>query len=295
MNRWTATAERQHGVITRTQLRACDMSDRRIHTLIASGRIERVHPGVFRVAGSPRTPAQVAMAACLWCGTGALLSHVSAAALFRLHIQRSDVVHVTVPQAVRREATGVRLHRSDLIVARDRYLVDGMPCTSPTRTVIDLAATLDAESLEHVFEAARHAGLTTTSVLARRASELCGSGRPGSAAIAQILRSVDRRPVESRLEVKTARLLRAHGLQPPANQFVVGPYRLDFAWPLLHLAVECDGFEHHGRRLLWKRDRRRIAALEAQCWRIIHVTWEDVTRRPTETIARIQLALARAA
>jgi very-short-patch-repair endonuclease len=74
----------------------------------------------------------------------------------------------------------------------------------------------------------------------------------------------------------------------------VGLYRLDFAWPLLLLAVECDGFEHHGRRLVWKRDRRRIAALELQ-GRIIHVTWDDITSRPNETVARIQLALTRAA
>jgi very-short-patch-repair endonuclease len=95
--------------------------------------------------------------------------------------------------------------------------------------------------------------------------------------------------------VKTARLLRAHRFRPPANQYVVGPYRLDFAWPSILFAVECDGFEHHGRRLRWKRDRRRIAALESRGWRIVHVTWDDVMHRPVETIARIQLALARAA
>ena len=109
-----------------------------------------------------------------------------------------------------------------------------------------------------------------------------------------LLAVLEHRPLESRLEVKTARLLRAHGLRAAANQFAVGHYRLDYAWPLLLLAVECDGFEHHGQRLLWKRDRRRIAALEALGWRLIHVTWDDVTKHPDETVARIRSAVQRA-
>jgi very-short-patch-repair endonuclease len=54
---------------------------------------------------------------------------------------------------------------------------------------------------------------------------------------------------------------------------------------------ECDGFEWHGDRLRWKRDRRRIAAIEAAGWRVVHVTWEDVTRYPVETLDRLALAL----
>jgi very-short-patch-repair endonuclease len=161
--------------------------------------------------------------------------------------------------------------------------------------VIDLAATLDEESLEHAFESARRAGLTTVPVLTRRASELCGAGRPGSAHLRRLLRVVERQAAESRLEVRALGLLRAHGIVPETLQHRIAGYRLDFAWPSLLFAVECDGFEHHGRRLGWKRDRRRIAALESQGWRIVHGTWDDVTDRPAETIARIQLALARAA
>ena len=93
--------------------------------------------------------------------------------------------------------------------------------------------------------------------------------------------------------MKTARLLRAHGLRAPRTNSRSGDYRLDYAWPLLLLAVECDGFEHHGQRLLWKRDRRRIAELEAMGWRLIHVTWDDVTNHPDETVARIRSAVQR--
>ncbi len=175
----------------------------------------------------------------------------------------------------------------------DRVYVDQIPCTNATRNIIDLAADLDGERLETAFESARRMGLTTAPALARRFEALGGRGRPGSTRIKQ-LDVAGERPLESRLEVKLARLLRQAG-HIPAVQYKVGAYRLDFAWPLLLLAVECDGFEHHGYRLAWKRDRRRIAGLEAMHWRIIHVTWDDVTQRPAETLARVATALARAA
>lgn len=61
------------------------------------------------------------------------------------------------------------------------------------------------------------------------------------------------------------------------------------------IGCECDGFEHHGSRLAWKRDRGRLATIEAAGWRIVHVTWADVTRDPGQTLDRIAIALTAAA
>jgi len=69
----------------------------------------------------------------------------------------------------------------------------------------------------------------------------------------------------------------------------------DFAWPSLRIGCECDGFEHHGSRLAWKRDRSRLAAIEAAGWRIVHVTWADVTLAADQTRDRLALALREAA
>jgi very-short-patch-repair endonuclease len=97
------------------------------------------------------------------------------------------------------------------------------------------------------------------------------------------------------LEVKLARLLRKSSLPSPQRQFQIGRFRLDFAWPAARIACECDGFEHHGARLAWKRDRRRLAAIEAARWRIVQVTWADVTTEPTQTLDRLAIALRIAA
>jgi very-short-patch-repair endonuclease len=95
--------------------------------------------------------------------------------------------------------------------------------------------------------------------------------------------------------VKTRRLLRAASLPRPVVQYSLGRFRLDFAWPQFRVSVECDGFERHGSRLQWKRDRRRVAAIEAMGWRLVHLTWDDVTRRSSESVERVALALAASA
>jgi very-short-patch-repair endonuclease len=140
-------------------------------------------------------------------------------------------------------------------------------------------------------------GLTAVAALTRRAEELCGRGPPGSARLRRLLtaQTAGDRALESRLEVKLARLLRRSSLSTPERQYPVGRYRLDFAWPALRIACECDGFEHQGSRLAWKRDRARLAAIEAAGWRIVHVTWADVTRHPDQTLDRLELALRAAA
>jgi very-short-patch-repair endonuclease len=185
------------------------------------------------------------------------------------------------------------LHRTSSLEQRDVVVVDGIRCTAATRTIIDCAALLDDEVLETAFEQARRMGLTTVAALSTRAAQLCRQGRLGSARVRRLLaaQTPNSRAMESRLEVKLARLVRASSLPTPERQFPVGRFRLDFAWPSARIACECDGFEHHGSRLAWKQDRTRLAAIEVAGWRVIHVTWFDLTREPAQTLDRLAQAL----
>ena len=89
-----------------------------------------------------------------------------------------------------------------------------------------------------------------------------------------------------------ARLLRSSQLPPPTRQsHSVGTGSTSPSRQ--RVGVECEGFEFHGHRLQWKRDKRRTAWIEAHGWRLLFVTWDDVTKRPTETLGRIHLALGR--
>jgi len=111
----------------------------------------------------------------------------------------------------------------------------------------------------------------------------------------EVLRHAHARPRESKLEVRFARLLRASALPSPESQIEIAGYRVDYLWRAYRSIVECDGFAWHGSRLQWKRHRRRIATIEAAGCTITHVTWDDVTKYPAQTLDRLRLALRRAA
>ena len=291
MNAEFLLAERQYGVITHAQLVGAGLSDSQIKRRVASARLAIMHPNVYRVVGSVRSARQRAKAATLWLGSDSLLSSLTSGAILHLDGLRTRDVYVTVPPACRlgRGQQAVKIQRS--FVARSDYrVVDYLPCTSAARTLVDCAALLDDEALEAAFESARRMGLATLTTI-QRAAEAAGR-RAGSARLRRVVSAAESRPKESRLEVKLARLLRSSALPPSVPQFELLRYRLDRAWPDRKLAVEADGFQHHGRHLVWKRDRRRVAAIEAAGWRILHVTWDDVTQRPAETLDRIGQALS---
>jgi very-short-patch-repair endonuclease len=69
-------------------------------------------------------------------------------------------------------------------------------------------------------------------------------------------------------------------------------YRLDFAWPELRVGLECDGWEHHGRRSAFAPDRARLAEFAAAKWRVLPVTWHAVTREPARVERWLRDALS---
>jgi very-short-patch-repair endonuclease len=94
------------------------------------------------------------------------------------------------------------------------------------------------------------------------------------------------------------RLLRCAGLRP-VRQFEVRcdgrRYRLDFAWPILKVAVEADGYATHGGRRAFVRDRKRLADLAAAGWLVITITWDECVHSPGDVVEKVRQALVRAA
>ncbi len=290
-------AERQYSVFSLGDARDLGIPDDVVWELSRRQAIERVAPGVWRVRGSGRSFRQRVKANSLALGDEVLASWWTSAALLRLDLATSRVMHFSAarPNGRGRRNAAIRLHRVTNLLAVDRRVVDGIPCTSAARTVLDLAGSLSDEALETMAESARRMGLMTIGVLEARfesIGRIQGAGR--------VRRYIDanrgQAPLEYRLEIKTRRLLET---MRPRRSFrrqlpIVAAgerYFVDFCFEHDRLIVECDGFAWHGNRLQWKRDRRRVAALEAVGWRVMHVTWEDVVERPEQTLARIRLAL----
>ena len=217
-------AESQYGLVTRDQ--ACErMSESAVDRRLATGRWAAVHPGVYRIKGAPVTGRQRAMAATLWGGPSAAISHTAAARLLRLDAIKFERLHLTVDRRGLRSES-IHIHTGPLTRA-GFVRVDGIPCTSATRTLVDCALLVDEEVLETAVEHARRMGLTSIRAIERQ----LGRGRPDSAVSDEVLTHTHARPKESRLEVKLARLLRKSGLPKPEPQFEIGKYRVDYAWP----------------------------------------------------------------
>jgi very-short-patch-repair endonuclease len=135
--------------------------------------------------------------------------------------------------------------------------------------------------------------------LAARLEALCESGRPGAGRLRRLLAERDAAPSESALEAKVWLTLVASTLPRPVRQHWIqtagGRYRLDFAWPVQRVALEADGWEHHGTRAAFGKDRARLSEVTAGGWRVLVATWDVVSREPARLLRWAESALAVAA
>jgi very-short-patch-repair endonuclease len=290
-------AERQHALVRHDQALGAGISEAAIARRVESGLWQPVLPRVYRITGASRTGRQAAMAATLWAGDESVVSHRAAGVLWGLDAVETTRVEVTVPYTKAPRHRAVAVHRTRSLEAVDRDLIHGIPVTSPARTVVDLASALRGEALVAAVESALRLRLTTHAFIEWRLRALGGKGRKGSAELRRLLdeRGRTAAALEYRLEVKLGRLLAASDLPRPVRQHWVEVdgkrFRLDFAWPGRGVAIEADGWDHHGGRVAFVRDHQRLSALAAAGWRVLPVTWEQVTRAPATVVAQVERAL----
>jgi very-short-patch-repair endonuclease len=209
------------------------------------------------------------------------------------------VFEITVPKgkAVRRR--GVIVHQARDLRPVDVTVVDAIPVTTPTRTLIDLGAVVPKEAVEEALDDALRRGLTSIPRLRWRIGELATRGRRGVGVVRELVdrRAGDPAIPESVLETRLLRLIEREGLPAPVRQYQVRERgRLiaipDFAYPDLKLAIEADGYRWHSGREQWESDLARRNALTARGWRVVHVTYRDLEHRPDEVVRTIARALA---
>jgi very-short-patch-repair endonuclease len=255
-----ALARRQHGVITRAQLLEIGLSPRAIQGRIDRGRLHPIFRGVYGVGRPELTQRGRWMAAVLSCGPGAVLSHASAAALWTITAQRpapSAAIDVSVPPDVHRRRSGIHLHRR-VFRAGHKTRRDGIPVTSPARTLLDLAGFLPEDELEAAVNQADKLWLIDPERL--RTQVETSAGLAGVAALRQVLDRRTFRLTDSELERRFLRLVRRAGLPLPRTRQRVNGYRVDFYWPEFALVVETDGLRYHRTAAQQARDRERDQA-----------------------------------
>ena len=291
-------ARRQFGLLGRSQALELGLSRAAIGHRVASGRLERVHRGVYRMPGAPTSWEQRLMAAQLWGAPSAVVSHRAAAQLFRLDGIPSGFVELVTDRACTRPPTGIVLHRTKQLRRSDFGLRPPLLVTGIVRTIIDLGAVLEPQYVEAAFESALRRDPTILPRLVGRLEGAEPRGAGGARVIREILAARDpaARPSEGVFETMFERRLRKEGLPLPVRQFEVkvgrSVARIDFAYPDERLAIETDGHWCHSGRAQWERGLARNNALIGLGWRPLHVTWDDLTLRPDATMVAIRQALA---
>lgn len=256
---------------------------------------EQPHPGVFMLPGAADTFALRTSAACLAVGGRVLAARSTAAFLWDMADRRPRTVELVVPygRGVPR-LDGVLVHRSRNLVRSDRRVRDGIPLTSPERTVLDLAGELALPDLRALVIDGRQRRLLTLEALAARHRSL--PRYAGRARVARVLRDLDAETCDSRLEWDWRRLLRSRGLRPYPRPF---PFtcsdgvtiELDVAFPEHWVYSECDGFGSHSERSDLARHHRRQNASVVDGWRPLLVDWTRLSRDPDGLLADLRALL----
>jgi hypothetical protein len=270
---------RQLGLITRAQALAAGLSRAAISHRLRRGIWIQLRPGLYVVAGTPRSWEQDVLGAVLLAGA-AWASHATSARFWRYpDFGSEERIEVTVllPKRVRQD--GVVVHRSGLIEERDLRVIRGVPCMSAARTIVDLSSRLSVDRLGRLVDDGLRRGILTIGGLDHEVRRfwMFAPGRSPKALESVML---DRVPgyhgTKSHLERDVLDAIVKGGLPAPVQQYKVvvrgEPYYLDMAYPEQLLAIEVDGFDFHRGRDVFDSDRARQNDIVNLGWRVLRFT-----------------------
>jgi len=283
----------QHGVVTRGQLLTLGVSARSIEHRLANGRLHLLMRGVYAVGRPTVGKRGWWMAAVLACGSEALLSHHSAAALWRIRhtglaeIRKRDI-HVVVPRANPKQRPGIRAHRRVGHSAPGRREVEGIPVTHPVATLVDLATDLPDGQLETAVNEADHLKLVDPERLRRALDAL--PRWPGAARLGRLLDGPTIALTTTELERLFLPLALRAGLPAPHTQVWLDGYRVDFHWPELGLVVETDSLRYHRTPFKQARDKRRDNAHAGSGLTTLRFAHGQVVHEPAYVIKTLKRA-----
>src|SRR5215217_7621416 len=285
-----AIADRQGGVVSRSNLLRLGFSASAVDHRVRTGRLHPFHRGVYSVGHRVVGADGRRWAAVLACGPGAVLSHASAAAAWDIRASAAGTIHVTVGPTGRSKRPGIRLHWRRVLPADEITQLSGLPITTPARTLLDLAASgLRGRRLEAALDRAELLRLLDFADLQRLLARY--PGRPGTPSLKAVLARYRAGDTRSVLEALVAELCDAHGLPRPQENCVIEGKVRDFYWPHARLVVEADSYAWHRSPSALNDDRERDVELTLAGYRTLRFTWEQVTRRRAYVVGALYRAL----
>ena len=294
------------GIRTIAELRAEGRSTREIETLVRRGTLVRLHRGVYAradFANTARTRPNGdhllrTAAALASIGPGVVASHQTAASIYELDLFGRPGRELTLTRAPghnRSGRPGVHVYSAGL-PAEHVTEVDGLPVTTPARTVIDLARNLDFRAGVVAADSALHLKLVTKAELESVCAD-CSRWR-GATRAAEVVAFAEALS-ESVLESLARVVFRDCGLPPPELQVwaggaeVVG--RVDFLWRRFRTVAEVDGRMKYANSARAVRQLERDRQLRDAGYEVVHFTWKDITENPRYVNAAVRKAFRRGA
>lgn len=286
----------QHGLLTSEDATSAGLSPTQLKYRLAARGWARHGRGLYLLPGAgPPTWRRDAMAAVLLGGSDARASHLTSAALHG-GCRPPVLPHITVPARGNARTRLASVHRSD-VPPVDRATIDGVPCTSASRAVVECASLLDRRGLEELVDQV---------ICLERASEgsiagalgRAGAHWPGRALLTSVLSVwTDGLAPETPGEARFLRRLIEWGATGVVTQFEINDVdgrfvaRVDVAIPVWKQAFEYDSDRFHGARR-YAADELRDARIRALGWHVDHVSKRDLL--PSGTRLRDLLVVAAA-
>lgn len=294
-----ATASSQYGAFNHKQGLSCGHTRDSLSRLVASGILRRPLPRVFVFAGTPKSWELDAMVGYLHVGEHSAISHGSAAALHGLYgFPRGYPIHLSVAGSLSGHPPSLlALHRGGDALLEEVGILEGIPVTSPRRTLLDLAA-IRHPRLEDSFDTFIRNGGTSLGQLKMMLTDQRVLGRHGYSLLKRLVtqRSPETDEADSLMELDLDRLLRMRGevaeLQHPillGNGITI---HADLAFPKERVAIETDGGTHR-RDEYFESDRSRDRGLAALGWLPMRVTSKQLDREQDGVVQSILDALAK--
>jgi hypothetical protein len=281
--------EEQRGVLTHGQATRAGVSRHTIAGRIESGRWQRLHRGVFATFSGPVPRDALLWGAVLRAGERAVLSHQTAAELWKLSDDPLEPLHVSVPrQTGVLDIPGLMVHYSSRL-PHARHPVRLPPQTRLEDTVLDLVELARAaeDAVAWPIKACQRR-LTTPDRITGALEERHRVRWRGDVADAI---AVIRVGVQSPLELRYFRdVERKHGLPPGDRQVLVtrGAARqyLDVRYSDYGVVVELDGALAHSTENR-KQDARRDNANTLDGYQTLRYSWAPVAYHACETAQQI--------
>jgi very-short-patch-repair endonuclease len=247
---------------------------------IARGRLHLISRGIYAVGRRELTPHGRWMAAVLVCGDDAALSHRSAAELWGIGKEWEGEIDVTIQRDSKITRRGIKVRRRPSLPESRVVRRFGIPVTTPTQTLVDLATELKPVRLERAVNQADVHDLVDPETLRRSLDAYVGM--PGAKTLRTMLDRHTFRLSDSDLEIHFRPLALAAGFPMPlSKQWVLG-FEVDFHFPDHGLIVETDGLRYHRTPAQQARMVKRDQTHTSHGFRVLRFTHWQIAHAPNE-------------